>query len=355
MAEEELIAFSATEMPTAETPDPPVKRVRSYMGRVHALFAVQWACHAMTLCIGLYMMRVEPARRDGENMGDAQLMPCICMAACASIMLILEETIWRHRVRAARDDVAKHREEAPVPHGAIPVPDSSTPFSSMFRIVRYVSFGFTAVLAGATFPGTSMMLAPETPAGHTLFSAHIISALSLIALGAMVVRHLAPYFGPGVTVFRDDPPEYRIALLAPIVAIIICDAVVFGAAVVAAARPRSMVSSITPLTRRELLPLRWLPSTPSEPGSSPPPAPPSPMPPSPMPPPPAVPAWMMTDVRGTMLGRIRTNPYGDNERDAMSIIATITTLANAAWLANTYFVALPEKVRQYLRVCVNAR
>lgn len=343
MDEEELIAFEAAEgaVPLGAVP---AKRPRAYTESVNVLFGVQWGCHFTTSIVGVYMTNVDPSQRDGENMGDAQLLPCICLAACATIVLGLEHTIWRHRVRAARDDVAKHREDAPVPHGAVPVPDSGTPFSGLFRVVRYASFALAAVLAGATMPGTSMMLAPETPSGHTLGSAHIMAALSAAALGAMVGRHLAPYFGPGVTVFREDPQERRLALLAPIAATIICDAVVFGAAVVAAARPRTMVTSITPVRRAALS--MWRSPPPGAP-PTPSPSPPPPGPLAPQPPAPAIfPTWM-GDVRGTMLGKIPTNPYGDDERDAMAIIAVMTAVAALAWLANAYYAAMPERAAKH--------
>ena len=192
-----------------------------------------------------------------------------------------------------------------------------------------------------------MMLAPETPSGHTLVSAHLISAVSTLALGAMVGRHLAPYFGSGITVFRDDPQEYRLALLVPIAATVISDAVVFGAAVVAAARPRSAVTSLTPV-RRALLFLRTVASPPPPPLSPPPHHPPPPQPPPPLSPPPAaLLTTLMDDMRGTMLSRVPTNPYGDDERDAMAIIALMTALAAALWLANAYYAAMPERAAKH--------
>ena len=311
----------------------------TYFVIARALAAVQVVALTAGMFTAAYMGSVDIAVRRGANMDDAQTTTYALLAGAAVVSLTLELGVWETRVRAVLGDVAKHKDEAPIPHDSDPLPDDSTPFTALSRVVRATSFIFTSLLAGASLPGASMMLAGETPSGHTLRAAWVMSVCGATAMIAAMLRHMAPFLSLRMTVFREecrDGPAPR--MTPPLAVLAVCDAAVFGAAVVAACRPLSSVT-LTPVRRSALFAYRKSPELP------PPAAPPYPMPPYPLPPPNTM-AWL----DDTMLQRVAA--YGDTERDAMAVIALLAGLACNSWLILAYLASSSERVARLRVVAV---
>ena len=332
--------FEPDDMVAPETAQPRF----SYIVIARFLAALQMVALMGGMLTVAYMETVDNTVSRGANMDHAQITMYGIIAAAAFALLAFELDLWERRVQSVLGDVAKHKDEAPIPHDADPMPDDSTPFVGISRVLRGASFLFTTVLAGASLPGASMMLAGETPSGHTLRAAWLMSMCAAFATLLALLRYLSPFLSLRMTVFREDSREGPAPSLTPPLAVLaVCDAAVFGAAVVAACRPMSSMT-LTPVRRSALFasakhpPAPW-PSEPPIPSFSPPP---------PAPPPPMTAMGWLDE---TMMTRVRA--YGDTERDAMAVIAMLAALSTVLWLSVAYIAASHERVAR-LRIVVVA-
>lgn len=241
------------------------------------------------------------------------------------------------QVKVARIELSKHKDDSFVPHGAEPLPTDVVTYSHESRISKLVSFGIVSVLAGASLPYASMMLASQTSSGETLGAARLMFVCTVVALLAAVARHLSPFITKGVTVYRDDSGNQCLSLMAIVALIAVLDAATFGAAATAAVRPLSRIS-VTPRPRRSLSWFSQSPPPPPPPGFPPVPAE-SPPPEvyAPPPKPQSIATWIGDGVRGSVLSRAPTDPLGDAERDAMCVIAAIAAVAAVLWMRVMYF------------------
>jgi len=303
--------FEPDDMVAPETAQPRF----SYIVIARFLAALQMVALMGGMLTVAYMETVDDTVSRGANMDHAQITMYGLIAAAAFALLAFELDLWERRVQSVLGDVAKHKDEAPIPHDADPIPDESTPFGFVSRVVRICSFACTSLLAGASLPGASMMLAGETPSGHTLHAAWVMWLCALAALAMAMLRHMAPFLSKRMTVFREDcEGEPGRGLVPPLAVLAVCDAAVFGAAVVAAFRPMSSIT-LTPV-RRSMLTVQ-----------------------------PSHTTWL----DDTMLKHVVA--YGDIERDAMTVIAFISGCACLTWLAVAYLVSSSERLAR-LRVVV---
>ena len=299
---------------------PPAQPRFSYVVIARFLAALQMVALMGGMLTVAYMETVDDTVSRGANMDHAQITMYGLIATAAFALLAFELDLWERRVQSVLGDVAKHKDETPIPHDADPIPDESTPFGLVSRVVRACSFATTSLLAGASLPGASMMLAGETPSGHTLCAAWVMWLCAMTALMMAMLRLMAPFLSMRTTVFREDcEGEPGRGLIPPLAVLAVCDAAVFGAAVVAAFRPMSSVT-LTPVRRSTLA---THPPTAAAP----------------------TPTWL----DNTMLKRVVA--YGDIERDAMMVIAFLAAAACLLWLAMAYLVSSKERLTR-LRVVV---
>ena len=158
------------------------------------------------------------------GVSPTQLTTWAALSNCAALALLLDLAVRRVRQVADGADAAKHKEEVRFDHDAPPLPASPAWLAVVAR-------GSAAMLAGATLPWASAMLASNTPAHGTLGVAWVLSAFSLggaLAAAADAVQRAGPEKAPKLA-------------LAPVCAATIVDIVIASLAVAAAARPLDLM------------------------------------------------------------------------------------------------------------------